>query len=298
MENFRTLLKRENSLLIADGAMGSLLAARGRLGEAPPELLNRDDPAVIEAIHRDYIAAGAVIIVSNTFGANAFKLDRTGHREAADELNRRGAAIARRAADRSARPVFVAGSLGPSGELPAPLGTVSAAALTEAFRRQARALVAGGADLLLIETMSAGAEARAALEAVRAESDLPVVLSFTFTPGQRGPRTLMGESPADLAAAFGDQVDCLGANCGEGPEVTAEICARYRDAGQGATWAKPNAGRPILRAGETVYPLDAPGFAACLPALAGAGARVVGGCCGCGPGHIAALARAAAAGPR
>lgn len=295
--NLRELLDSRDGIILADGAMGTVLAERTPSGRGTPEEINLSDPAAVTAVHRDYISAGSEIITTNTFGAGARKLAKSGLAEKAAEINAAGVEAALRARRETGARVLVAGSLGPSGELPPPLGEVSADELARNFRDQARVLVESGADLLLVETMSSAAEARLAVESAReAAGKTPLVLSFSFSAGKRGPRNLMGESPAEIASLFREWVDCLGANCGEGPAEMLEAVRLLAGPGRPPAWVKPNAGRPRLENGKTLFPLGPGEFASFLPSLASAGARIVGGCCGTTPEFIAALARETGAG--
>jgi len=277
-------------VLLADGAMGTRLSELGLPPGQAPESWNLLNPAAIGQVHRDYLAAGVRVLLTNTFGANPFKLERYGLSDRLEEVNRRGVELARAAA--GSRPILVAGDLGPSGELLEPLGRLSAAALKAGYRRQVQGLESAGVDFFLIETMTSLDEARAISDAVAEVSARPLAVSFTFSVGRQGPRTLMGESPLQAAKAFGGRAWLLGANCGEGPAETVQVLQELRAARPGQLlWAKPNAGRPVLRDGRSVFLQGPEDFGREALRLAQAGAAVVGGCCGTTPAHLAAAAR-------
>ncbi|MBN2086378.1 MAG: homocysteine S-methyltransferase family protein [Anaerolineales bacterium] len=272
---------------LADGAMGTLLMAQGLEPGAPPEEWNVAYPQRIADVHRAYIAAGSRIILSNTFGGSRIKLKRAGMDARTAEFNRAGAELAREAAGGRA---FVAGDIGPCGEMMEPMGGLTFAGAVDAFAEQARALAESGVDLLWVETMMDLEEARAAVTGARRASDLPVFCSMTFGPGGR---TIMGigvrqalESlrPLGLAA--------FGANCGEGLDVMDEVLDQLRDAAPALPWiAKPNAGLPRMIGDKAVYDVGPQLFAERTAALIARGVQVAGGCCGSSPEFIAAIAR-------
>jgi 5-methyltetrahydrofolate--homocysteine methyltransferase len=191
----------------------------------------------------------------------------------------------------SARGVLVAGSMGPTGQLVEPFGPLTRDACVESFSEQARALLEGGVDLLVLETFFALDEALWAAEAIRAVTDLPLVMSFSF---DQGTKTMMGLSPADVTTATESLgLAALGANCGRSLIDTARLVSEFLDGSPSAPlWVKPNAGVPKVVAGKVVYPEDPGSFAAQVAKLAESGARIVGGCCGSTPAHLAALASA------
>jgi homocysteine S-methyltransferase len=254
--------------------------------------LLRDGPLLtdgIEAIHRRFLAAGAGLILTNTFGANRFRLGRRGaapegaRRDAVDAINRAGVEIARRAGAG-----LVAGSMGPLGVRLAPYGRVRPEDAFDAYREQAVAL--SGADLIIIETQSDLREMEQALAAVReAAPHLAVVVSATFS---RDDRTLLGSTPSQVAAALvALEPDGIGVNCGEGPtQALRVIRAMTPLTGDLPLLARPNAGGPVEVGGRIVYPATPPYMADLARALLDVGVAVVGGCCGTGPAHIAAMA--------
>ena len=272
---------REKKLLVTDGAWGTQLAEHGLpLGDAP-EKWNLENPDAVRAVAAAYVEAGSDVILTNTFGGSRFKLQRAGLAGRADAVNRLGTELSREAAGED---VLVFASIGPTGEFMAPLGTVSEPEMVAAFAEQVRAFVAGGADGVIVETMTDLAEAKAALKAARENSDLPVVVSMTFEKGAARYATIMGVTPEKAAAELDAAgADGVGTNCGNGIEQIVEIVRLLRAATRRPIWAKPNAGLPELVAGETVFRQTPEDMAAHLPALVEAGANFVGGCCGTTP---------------
>lgn len=283
-------LLREHGFLLADGAWGTQLAKLGLQVGEPPEVWNLEHPEKVRGIASAYLETGAQIVLTNTFGGSRFKLEKCGLGDRAREINRIGAALSREAADDRA---LVFASLGPTGEFLEPLGPVMEAQMIEAFADQVRGFVEGGADGVVVETMTDLDEAKCALRAVREESNLPAAICLTFDRGPRGIATMMGVTPERAASeleAAGAEI--VGSNCGAGIEQMVEVARAMRDATSRPLWMKPNAGLPELVDGETVFRQTPEEMAAHLPALIEAGANIVGGCCGTTPDHIQALERA------
>jgi homocysteine S-methyltransferase len=264
--------------------MGTLLYERGIPFDRSFDLLNLTDAAIVQGIHRDYIRAGAELIETNTFGANRFRLAAHGANESARRVSRAGAQLARNAREEVGESVFVAGSIGPLGKPVAPLGTITREEAFEAYQEQAEGLVEGGVDLLIVETQTDLAEAAIAVDAVRAVTDLPLVLMMTFTEDGR---TLYGAYPEDVARAIdGGRVQVLGANCSVGPQALYDIVTRLRRRSTLPIAVMPNAGLPRYVNGRFVY-LSSPEYMADYAArFAEAGARLIGGCCGTTPLHV------------
>lgn len=287
MSDFRNALA-SGRILILDGAMGTQLQARGLPAGEHPEKFCLARPDILKGIHRDYIEAGADIIITCTFGGSRFKLP-----EGIEPIffNRTMAEIAREAAnDCTERQIFIAGDMGPCGHFVKPLGELSPQELYEAFREQARGLVAGGVDLILLETQFDLAEARIAVAAVRAECDLPIMVSMTFEQGT----SLTGTTPEIFAETMLNLgVDAIGINCGAGPVEMAPLVERLLACCSCPVFVEPNAGLPELVDGKTVFPLSPEAFADRTASFIAAGVRLVGGCCGTSPEHIAALRKAA-----
>lgn len=274
--------------VLCDGGMGTLLQDSGLEDGAPGELWNLENPDAVRAAHAAYAEAGARILTTNTFGGTRPRLDMHGLGDRLAEVNRGAAQIARSVADEHG--LLVAGDLGPTGELMAPLGTLTPEDTQALFAEQLAALVEGGVDLVLVETLSDLAEADAALAAVREVApDLPVVVTMSFDTNLR---TMMGVRPGDavthLAAAGADAV---GANCGRGPEEMEVIAAEMAAARSGDLLlvAQSNAGLPQVVGDHFEYDATPGDLAAHADRLAGLGVDLVGGCCGSTPAHIAAV---------
>jgi 5-methyltetrahydrofolate--homocysteine methyltransferase len=277
-------------IILADGAMGTMLFEAGLQFGDPPEAWNVEHPARVRAIHRAYLEAGSRVVLTNTFGGNRFRLALHNLQDRAAELNRAGAALLRSEVDRFGGLAVVAGDIGPSGEIMAPLGTLEYADAVDGFAEQAAALLEGGVDVIWIETMSDLEEVRAAIEGTRRVSrDVPMIATMTFdTHGH----TMMGVSPrkaANTLASWG--VDALGGNCGNGPDELLAVIRKMREAQPDVVLvAKSNAGLPRLLNGKAVYSAGPDEMAGYVVDLVGSGARIVGGCCGSTPAHIRAMA--------
>lgn len=285
----RLLSAIRDRVLLGDGAMGTQLQQAGLESGGCGEAWNLDHPDRVRAIQRRYVEAGADCLITNTFGASRIMLAR--HDEAARmaDINRAGVAIAREAF--GGRPGFVLGDIGPFGGLMQPLGEIARADVEAAFREQARALVAGGADAIIIETQTALEELEIAIAAAR-EAGAPAVIgsiAFDRMLDVDDVRTMMGVS-AEQAAEFmvAREVDVLGLNCGKGVDVpmAAAIVRRFRAVSGLPVMAQPNAGAPVLENFAVVYRETPDEMAGQLPALLDAGVAVVGGCCGSTPDHI------------
>ena len=282
--------------VLADGAMGTMLFAAGLQSGDPPEVWNLTQPDLVRRIHRGYLEAGARIVLTNTFGGNRLRLGLHRLEDRVERLNRTAAILARAEATAAGNGALVAGDIGPTGEIMAPLGTLERATAIDVFAEQAGALVAGGADLVWIETMSDLAKIEAAIAAVRLASPAtPIVATMTFDT--RG-HTMMGVTPEQAVDALvGLGVDAVGGNCGNGPDELIPVIARMRAAAPDATLvAKSNVGMPVFVEARAVYPTEPAAMAAEALAMRAAGATVVGACCGSTPAHLAAMADALAAG--
>ena len=276
------------SPLLADGAMGTVLHARGISFDHSFDAQNLEHPDLVRDIHRSYIAAGAELIETNTFGANFFRLSKFGLEEKVREINLRGAKLARDAREIEGREVYVGGSMGPLGQALAPLGKLSLEEAESAYARQAEALVEGGVDLFLLETHAHPLELRSAVNAVRqVSSDLPIVALLTFT-GEG--KTFTGHTPQEMVAALDDlPIDVLGANCSVGPQQMLDVLVAMASCTRRPLAAMPNAGLPGYRDGRFVYLSTPAYFGAYAARFLDAGVRLVGGCCGTTPEHIAAM---------
>ncbi len=278
----------KGSVLVSDGAWGTFLHRKGLKPGECPELWNRLRPEEVLDIARQYIDAGADVIETNSFGGSPLKLAHYGLADAAAELNELAASISRRAAGDDHG---VLGSIGPTGKIL----MIGEEQLYEAFRVQAVALERGGADALVIETMSAVDEASIAVKAAKENTRLPIICTFTFDKTLQGEyRTMMGATPAETAAAsLAAGADIIGSNCGNGMEQMTDIVRLLRAAApQAFILVHANAGAPQLRGSETVFSETPEQMAALVPTLIREGASVIGGCCGTTPEHIRAIARA------
>ncbi|MDQ7818942.1 MAG: bifunctional homocysteine S-methyltransferase/methylenetetrahydrofolate reductase [Armatimonadota bacterium] len=289
------LERLQEGVLLADGAMGTQLYARGVPFDQCFDALNLTRPDLVRQIHLDYIHSGAELIETNTFGANRFKLAQHALAHRLGEINRAGAALARETADAAGRPVFVAGSMGPIGRPMAPLGAVSPEEVRQAYAEQAAALVEGGCDVLILETFTDLAELVEAVRGVRDATDVPLIAQMTFT--QEG-RTLLGHEPAEIVRTLEAlPVDVVGANCSVGSLGILQVIQRMAAASPAVFLsAMPNAGFPAYVGGRYIYVSTPSYMAGHARQMAALGARIVGGCCGTTPEHIAAM-REALAGP-
>jgi 5-methyltetrahydrofolate--homocysteine methyltransferase len=273
-------------LLVADGAIGTELQRRGLEPGECAEGWNMLHPDRVEAVHRAYVEAGARFLTTNSFRGNRFALagfrleDRTG------EINRRAAELARSAAGDSA---WVLGSIGPFGGFLEPLGDTSAEQLHSWFLEQATALLEGGADGIVLETMASSEEVAVGIRAARAAGATLVAAMMTFERGKGSCRTMMGVSPGNAAKFMADEgADIVGSNCGTGLSMPdyAAIVAGFRSASGKPVLIRPNAGSPELVGDRVVYRQAPAAMAAEVMSLADAGANIIGGCCGTTPEHI------------
>ncbi len=273
---------------VADGGWSTRLQMRGLPTDVMAETANLTHPELVIELGRAYLDAGARFITTNTFAANRWNLARRRVQASAAELNRRGAELACEAiGDRDA---LVAGSIGPSGKILAVRETTPEQ-LAPLFEEQARALAAGGADVIVLETFSETAELLLALKAVRDAAGLPVVASMSFDSGPQRTRTMMGAKAEDCAAALEDAgADVIGCNCGSGIEHILPAVVALRAHTSRPLWVKPNAGVPELEDGHAVYRQTPEEFGAYVLPILDAGANIVGGCCGTGPEHIKRVA--------
>ena len=283
--------------LVADGAMGTTLFSLGLEGGGCPELLNLEQPDLVEKVHRGFIDAGSDIILTNTFGGNRLRLALHDLDSRVAELNAAAVAIARRAVDQAGRPVAIAGSVGPTGELLAPLGSLSHEQAVEVFAEQCQALAEAGADVLWIETISSFEELEAACEGA-ATTSLPYTATLSFdTAGH----TMMGINPR----AFGQWwlnhqgpnhqgMAAIGANCGIGPGDAVAAAHGIFEVAPGAfTITRANCGIPLYKSeGGLTYPIGPDRMVDYVDLALRAGARIIGACCGSTPDHIAAIREA------
>jgi 5-methyltetrahydrofolate--homocysteine methyltransferase len=281
---------QSGGILVADGATGTSLQQRGLERGVSSEVWVLERPEEIVRLHRDFIAAGAGLILTSTFGASRIRLEAGGSMAGRTaEVNRRAVELAREAA--RGTNVLVAASMGPTGQLLKPFGPLEESDAEQAFAEQAKLLAEAGADLLVVETQFDLTEAKAALRGARASGGgLPVVCSFSY---DRGTRTMMGVRPAQMAAELEALADVLGINCGRSLDDNLKALQELRKATSRPLWFKPNAGLPRVDAlGNSSYDVTPDMMGARAPEWLAAGAQVVGGCCGTSPEHLAAIARA------
>jgi len=285
-------LLAEKGVLLADGATGTNLFDRGLVSGEAPELWNEAEPDKIRELHRGFVEAGADIILTNSFGGTRQRLKLHNAQERVHAINKRAAELAREVADGAGRKVIVAGSVGPTGELLAPLGALTYEEAIEAFAEQMNGLKDGGVDVLWIETMSSADEIRAAVEAA-GRVGMPFVFTASFdTAG----RTMMGLPPSALHGVARDmtaQPVAIGANCGVGASDLLSSILDMNAANPAAVLiAKANCGIPVIQGEKVVYSGSPETMSryACL--AIDAGARIVGGCCGTGCDHLAAMRKA------
>jgi 5-methyltetrahydrofolate--homocysteine methyltransferase len=276
----------QDHVLLSDGAMGTELQRTGLKPGNVSEIWNVEQSGKIQALHRAYLDAGAQLLTTNSFRGNHFALSHFGLGSRVDELNRSAARLAREVAGEA---TWVMGSIGPLGGSPEPLGGATPRAAFEAFCKQARALLAGGADAVLIETMSTLEEVRLAIQAAR-EAGAPVIAStMSFSKTRDGYRTMLGVSPEQAAKAMEETgADIVGCNCGTELEMEDHemIVRSMRTFTLKPIIVRPNAGRPEIQGTKMVYRRAAEAMADKVPDLVRAGANIVGGCCGTGPEHI------------
>lgn len=279
----------DKGILISDGAMGTMLQGKGLTDGGAPELWNVENPGAIEEVLEEYAAAGANLITTNTFGGTRGRLQMHGLEDRLFELNKAGAQIARKVADRHPG-CYVMGDVGPSGELMEPMGTMTLDDAKALFSDQIKALVAGGVDAILIETMSDLQEVEAAVKAAKEVApNLPIFVTFSFDTNLR---TMMGVKPAVAVKTLAAEgVRIIGANCGRGVDEMRVIAKELTEARVDGVYiiTQSNAGLPKLVGGDFIYdgtPEEMAKYAQEMKAL---GVNVIGSCCGSTPAHTAAM---------
>lgn len=291
----KSFLDRLNSgdIMVADGAMGTNLQARGLEKGKPSEKWLFERPKEICQLHKDFILAGANIILTNTFGANAIRLKAAGMKDSVEVVNQLAVEIAREAIGN--QDVYIAGSIGPSGGLLKPYGPLDDHSVFSSFEQQAGALTQAQVDFLVIETQFDLNEAIIALKATRSVSDLPIICSFSF---DRGTRTMMGITPIQVAEKISEKelsylnISMLGINCGRSPEENMLSLLELRSATDLPIWYKPNAGLPkVDDMGGIFYDLTDHEMGELARNWIENGAQVVGGCCGTTPLHLRAISK-------
>lgn len=288
MTRLEELLNSESTVVL-DGAMGTMLMAAGLVSGAPPEEWNVLYPERVRAVHRQYIESGSHIILTNSFGGTRFRLKLHNLHDRVFELNRAAAKNARAEANAVDRLVIVGGSIGPTGELLKPMGSMSFDEAAAAFAEQASGLAAGGVDLLWVETMSDLEEVRAAVEGARSATDLPIAATMSFDTNGR---TMMGVTPAQAVRTMKEwELVAIGGNCGNGiQEIEDVIAAMHQAAPDVLLIAKANAGIPHWHNNELIYDATPPVMGNYARRAQALGASFIGGCCGNTPAHIQAIA--------
>jgi len=291
MNPLKKLLETGQPILL-DGAMGTMLMDAGLEQGDPPEEWNVSHPDRIRAVHRAYIEAGSRVVLTNSFGGTRFRLEMHDLQDRVHELNKAAAQNARAEAEAAPDLVVVAGSMGPTGQLFEPMGTLTFEDAKAAFAEQAKGLAEGGADVFWVETMSDLNEVKAAVEGARSVSDLPIVTTMSFdTHG----RTMMGVSPVKALETLGAlDVIAIGANCGTGSDELEVAVKAMREANPDVVLvAKANAGIPqVVAGGEIVYNGTPEVMARYARNVRELGVSMIGGCCGSTPKHIRAMAEA------
>ncbi len=274
------------TVLIADGATGTNYQNMGIEPGVAPEEWVVDEPDNVRDLHRRFVAAGSEIVLTCSFGGTSLRLADERLAGRAVEVNRRAAELAREAVGAD---VLVAGSLGPTGRLTEPLGPLTRTLAVATYAEQARALAYGGVDLLVLETFFSLDEGLWALEGIKSTTDLPLVVSYSF---DQGTKTMMGLTPTQVVDAFGALgIAAIGANCGKSLADTDLIVDELLAAAGGLPlWVKPNAGVPRMVLDAVVYDAGPADLASHVAGYVARGARIVGGCCGSTPEHIAAIA--------
>jgi len=275
-------------VFVSDGATGTNLQQEGLPVGAAAEIWVLENPEAILSLNRAFVEAGSDILLTCTFGGTKLRLAASNLEDSFESINRKAVEITQQAAQ--GKNVLVAGSIGPTGHMLAPLGTVSVEEAEENFREQAHLLVDSGVDLIVIETQYDINEALAAVRGVRAiDTAIPLVCSFSY---DRGTRTMMGVKPDDVADKVGSgPVDILGVNCGRSLNENLEVLIRLNEVSEKPIWFKPNAGMPETDdEGKPTYSVSPEEMASLVAAWSEAGAQILGGCCGTSPAHLEAIA--------
>jgi 5-methyltetrahydrofolate--homocysteine methyltransferase len=277
----------ERTVLIADGATGTNYQNMGIEPGVAPEEWVVDEPDKVQELHRRFLAAGSEIVLTCSFGGTSLRLADERLAGRAVEVNRRAAELARAAVGGD---VLVAGSLGPTGHLTEPLGPLTHDLCVATYAEQAKALADGGVDLLVLETFFSLDEGLWALEGIRTTSELPLVVSYSY---DQGTKTMMGLSPTQVVEAFAPLgIAAIGANCGKSLADTDLIVEELVAVADGLPlWVKPNAGVPRMVGDAVIYDAGPEDLAAHVAGYVERGVRIVGGCCGSTPEHVAAIAK-------
>jgi 5-methyltetrahydrofolate--homocysteine methyltransferase len=274
-------------ILLSDGAMGTELQKRGLPAGSCPEEFNVSHPDIVREIHKAYFDAGSDLVETNSFGGNRSRLTMHGYEHRVHELC---LAAAQRAREACPQGKFVAGSIGPTGDLLEPFGSRTPEEAFDIFAEQAEALAEGGVDLVIVETMMAVEEAEVAVRAAKVRTSLPVVATMTFEKSPVGLRTMWGVDVATAVLRLSEAgADIIGANCGRGFDEMFDIMTEMRPLTQKPIAAQANAGMPEIINGESVYRQTPDVVLPLVEKLLNAGVNIIGGCCGTSPAHIKAM---------
>jgi len=290
--NQQSILNRLNSgeVLVSDGATGTFLQQNGLEPGGDPEEFNAIQPNVVKRMAREYFHSGSDLVLTNSFGGTVYRQSHYGFADRVAEFNKLAAEHAKSQATQGK---FVFGSVGPTGEFVQPLGNVSEEEMYEAFKIQVTSLEDGGADGVVIETMTAMEEASLAIRAAKENTRLTIAATMTFDKGPRGYFTMMGITPEQAAIGLAESgADIVGTNCGNGIDNMIEIAERMRGSTALPLLVHSNAGIPGMKKGEIIYPESPEFMAERFLQLKEVGVNIIGGCCGTGPAHIKALAKA------
>lgn len=279
---------KKNKILVADGAMGTMLFARGLKPGEPPESVNLKNPEILEEIAQAYLDAGADIVQTNTFGASPLKLSYYGLEDKTEEINRIAVERVRKVVGNKA---YISGSCGPSGKLLKPFGDTEPEEIYKSFKRQMKFLINAGVDLICIETMTDLNEATLAIKAVKSISpEIPVMATTTFDETPRGFYTIMGVSINDAVTGLQKAgADIIGSNCGNGIENMVKIAREFKRLTTLPIIIQSNAGIPEMKDGELIYSETPEFFGEKAKELIETGVSIIGGCCGTTPEHIKAI---------
>ena len=281
---------RSGEVLVSDGATGTFLQQNGLEPGGDPEEFNMSHPEVVRRMAKEYFDAGSDIVLTNSFGGTVFRQSHYGYGNKVREFNTLAAQHARSQAPNDR---FVFGSVGPTGEFLEPLGTIKESEMYQAFKTQVTALEQGGADGVVIETMTAMEEAELAIRATKENTSLVIAATMTFDKGPKGYFTMMGITPEKAAQGLSEAgADIVGTNCGNGIDNMLEINQRMRQSTNKPLLVHSNAGIPGMEKGEIIYPESPEFMAERFMKLKDVGANIIGGCCGTSPDHIKALCKA------
>ena len=279
----------ENEVMISDGATGTYLQSHGLESGGCPEEFNSSNPDIICQMAKDYFDAGSDLVLTNSFGGSKFMQKKYGHEDKVAEFNRLAATHAKSVAGPQN---YVLGSVGPTGEFLAPLGDVSEKEMCLAFEEQMVALKEGGADAIIIETMTAIEEISLAIRVAKESTNLPVIATMVFDKGPRGFFTMMGVTPKRAAKELTSVgADIIGTNCGNGIDLMIEIAQQMREATDKPMIVHSNAGIPTVKSGQIIYPETPEYMTERFMQIVELGVNIVGGCCGTGPEHIKSLSK-------